>query len=155
MQRHMEKAGVDSFAHTVALAKGELARMPEARALALGPGFWTTRLVSLANRTLRGAGKSERWTEVRLRDGDGFGSDRVWMLVSPAEGKTLEQLGIGRRVRPFLRFASVPFTLLAIALGVVAYRRQTAGTIVLAVAGYVAWFIANQVAARLSGTRPP
>jgi hypothetical protein len=152
MQRRMEEAGVESFAETVAAASEELAKMPEARARALGPGFWTKRLVSLANRALRASGKQERWTEVRLYE-PWESSGPAWMLFTPPEAKALEQLGIGRRVRPHLRFVSLPFTLVALGLGVLAFRTQTTGSIVLALVGYVTWFVASQVATHLSGRR--
>src|SRR5579862_5298080 len=150
MQEHMEKAGVASFATVIASAREELDGMPKARALALGPRFWTKRLVGMANRALRDAGKSERWTEVKLEENRGS-VDPTWLLMTPAEGKELETKGIGRRVRKELRWISLPFLLIAVGLGVVAYREQTTGAIVLAVAGYLAWFAATQVAGHLSG----
>ncbi len=152
MRQHMQDTGVDSFGETIAAAKQELDRMPEARARALGPRFWTKRLVSLANRALRAAGKGERWTRVRLA-GDGEGPDPTWLLATQAGAKELEALGLGRRVRPVLRLVSLPFLLFAVGLGVVAYRHQTIGTVVLALAGYLLWFAATQVAARVSSGR--
>jgi len=152
MRQRMEKVGVESFARIVEAATEELASMPEARARALGPGFWTKRLVSLANRALRASGKQERWTEVRLYE-PWESSGPAWMLFTPPEAKALEQLGIGRRVRPHLRFVSLPFTLVALGLGVLAFRTQTTGSIVLALVGYVTWFVASQVATHLSGRR--
>jgi hypothetical protein len=152
MQRRMERAGVESFTQTIDAARQELDKMPEARARALGPSFWTKRLVLTANRALREVGKSERWTQVKLQ-GDRETAFPMWLLVTQAEGKALETLGLGRRVRPGLRFASLPFLLGAIALGILAYRRQTTGSIVLAFAAYLAWFAASQVAARLSSGR--
>jgi hypothetical protein len=152
MQQHMEEAGIDAFAQTIEAARQELEKMPEARARALGPGFWTKRLVSVANRALREVGKSERWTEVKLYGGRET-CFPLWLLVTPSEGKELEVIGLGQRIRPELRFLSLPFLMAAIGLGVLAYLRQTTGTVVVAVVGYVVWFAATQVAARLSSGR--
>jgi hypothetical protein len=148
----MRDAGVESFAETVLAAKRELAAMPEARARALGPRFWTKRLVFMANRALRNVGMSERWAQVKLH-GDGDSLDPMWLLMTPADGRAFEALGIGRRVRPKLRFLSLPFLGVAMALGVLAYRRQTTAAVVLALAGYLLWFAASQVAARVSSGR--
>jgi hypothetical protein len=152
MQEHMAKAGVASFAAVIASAREELDGMPKARAEALGARFWTKRLVGMANRALRDAGKGERWTEVKL-EGNHESLDPLWLLMTPTDGRDLEARGIGRRVRPRLRWVSLPFLLIAVGLGVVAYREQTTGAIALALAGYLVWFVATQVAARISGGR--